>query len=679
MLIVGIFVLFPLASAGIFIEPLKEVYNYGDQLTAQTNLIPSSAVSGHYTVDLKCGTNLTLNIFNQFYNLQANVEHPVQVTTQLNNPLLNNLSSSCVLSASFNGETSTSNIFVMSKLIKLDLDIEFDEIGPGKSFQISGTAFKESGVPINGFVEVFINSLNLYKSATVSNGILNISILLPDDSKSGKHNVTVEAHDTTSSGTVLNKGSFGEIIIVTQVLKNVEISAIKETIEPGSDFVFKISTTDQAGDPIKREISIVVSKPNSLPFIKKLIKSNEEQKISFSLNESPGYWSVEASVDGISKRKLFYLSEIQKIQTSLINDTLFVTNIGNAPYEGPLEITIGSFVEVKQISLDVGESKKFKLEAPDGTYSISIAGGDEPQVLGSTFLTGNAIKIADLREDFIDTISNPVVWWLAVILFVLIIVLVQIKIRMQRRPPSAPFGRSSGEIPPKTVSSGKIFSESKPSMTVSEPSAVKSYNIPPSSQGISRPSITIPGTALFAQTQAGARERAVVLAVRVVSAGNTAIVSQTINGALSLAQESGAKIYIDGEYKMVLLSPKLTRNYDNEMTAINAAKRIESLFLEHNRLYQEKIIFGLAITDGDIISEVENGKFHFTSVGNVISSAKRAAQSAKMKILLSDSVRRKVISTVKTENSNVQGFWEILRIVNRGNNDEFIRRFRERN
>src|SRR3989344_3907268 len=175
MLIVGIFVLFPLASAGIFIEPLKEVYNYGDQLTAQTNLIPSSAVSGHYTVDLKCGTNLTLNIFNQFYNLQANVEHPVQVTTQLNNPLLNNLSSSCVLSASFNGETSTSNIFVMSKLIKLDLDIEFDEIVPGKSFQISGTAFKESGVPLNGFVEVFINSLNLYKSATVSNGILNIS------------------------------------------------------------------------------------------------------------------------------------------------------------------------------------------------------------------------------------------------------------------------------------------------------------------------------------------------------------------------------------------------------------------------------------------------------------------------------------------------------------------------
>jgi len=126
-------------------------------------------------------------------------------------------------------------------------------------------------------------------------------------------------------------------------------------------------------------------------------------------------------------------------------------------------------------------------------------------------------------------------------------------------------------------------------------------------------------------------------------------VTQTVNSALSLAQESGAKIYIDGDYKIVLLSPRLTKIYDNEITVINIARRMEQIFLEHNRLYKEQVLFGLGISDGEIISEIENGKFHFTSTGNVISSAKRIAQTAVMKLLLSDSVRRKVITVVKAE------------------------------
>ena len=667
------------ASAGIFIEPLKEIYNYGDQLTAQTNLIPSSAVSGHYTVDLKCGTNLTINIFNQFFNLQANVEQPVQITTQLLNPLLNNLSSSCNLRANFNGETATSSSFRLSRLIILDLSLDFDELAPGKSFSISGTAIKESGVPLNGFVEIFVTSLNLYKSGTVSGGIVNISSSLPTDAKSGKHNITLEVHDTTSAGAILSKGSFNDIIGITQVLKDVEISAVKENVEPGNEFIFQVTARDQAGDPIKKDVSILVSDPKGLPFIKKIIKSNEDQKILFSLNNTPGYWSVESSIDGAIKRKLFYVSEVQKLQTSLINDTLLVTNIGNAPYKGSLEVTIGSFVEVKQISLDVGESKKFKLEAPDGDYSISINEGKEEKVLGSTFLTGNAIKVSDLREDLIDTVSNPLIWWLAAILFVLIIVLVQVKIRLQHRPPSAPLGnKSSSELPSKKiVSSEKIFSENKPPMSVSEHFSNKISTASSSTlMGLSTPSRA---NNLFAETQSGAREHAVVVAVRVATEGRSPYITQTINSALSLAQETGAKIYIDGECKLAVLSPRLTRSHENEIAAVQVARRIESLFLEHNKLYQEKVMFGLAITDGDIISEFEKGKFHFTSVGNIISSAKRAAQSATMKLIISDSVKKKVTNVVKTSQSNVKDFWEISRVIDRGNNDDFIRRFRERN
>lgn len=658
-------------SAAIFVEPLNEVYNYGDQLSVQTNLISSAPASAHYIVDLVCGTNLTINIFNQFFNLPANVEQPVQVTTMLSNSILNNITSLCNLRASFNGETSYSNNFRISRLIELDLDLDFDELTPGGSFFVSGGAIKESGIPVNGFVEVFVNSLNLYKSATVSNGLLNLTIFVPENAKSGSHNLTVVVSDTSFSGLKLNEGSFGDLIKVSQTMRDIDFVMDKESIQPGSDFIFKIEAYDQAGDLMRRDVNLLVSDSKGIPFIRKLIKANEDQKISFYLNQTPGYWSLEASVDGLTKRKLFYLQEVYKIQTSLINDSLLVTNIGNADYEGPLEVTIGTFVEVKRLSLGSGESKKFKLEAPDGTYSISINDGSEPQVIGNTFLTGNAVRVADLREDLIDTVSNPIIWWLAAILFVLIIVLVQLKIRMQRRPP-APVSKPT-EIAVKRIPVDSSVPQ-RQSMSVSEPFNGRSSTL----LGISKPNPLMPASNVFAQSQSGARENAVVLVLR-VSNGVTANASQTVNGALSLAQESGAKIYIDGEYKIALFSPRITRTYDNEVTAIQAAKRMESLLLDHNKVYQDKLMFGLGITSGEIISEFENGKFHFTTVGNVISAAKRIAQSALMKILISDSVRRKVMSTVKTEQSNVQGVWEIVRVVDRSSNNDFIRRFQARN
>ena len=665
------------AGAGIFIEPLKEVYNYGDQLTVQTNLIPSSATAGHYVVDLKCGTNLTLNIFNQFYNLQSGIEQPVQVTTQLTSPLLNNLTSSCYLSANFGSDVASSGSFALSKVIIVELELEFDDLAPGKTISVSGSAIKESGVPINGFVELSVPSLNLYKSSTVSNGGVNISTAIPENAKSGRHNMTVEVHDTSSSGNVMNRGGFYDEFTVAQVLKDIEISAVDEEIEPGKEeFVFQIVTRDQAGDPIMRDINILVSDPKGLPFIKKIVKSNENQKIAFSLNNTPGYWGVEVTLDDVSKRKLFYVAEVQKLQTSLINDTLIVTNIGNSHYSGPLEITIGSFVEVKQISLDVGETKKFNLEAPEGTYSISVANAGKSQVLGSTFLTGNAIRVSDLREDLIDAVKNPMIWWLVAILFVLIVILVQVKLRFQRRPPSGPLRAGKNvELPVK-----KTSLENKPAMTVSEP--VEKQNWGGSSStlvGLTR-SMHPTANKIFADTQTGARERAVVIALRVSANTNSAYAGQTINSALSLAQETNAKVYIDGDFKIILFSPRLTQSHDNAMLAVQAAKRIESLLTEHNRLYQDKINFGIGVHEGDIISEIERGVFHFTSVGNVISATKRIAQSAAMRVLLTESIKLKVANTIKTEKSTASpGLWEVNRVVDRARSEEFLRRFTARN
>lgn len=702
--VLATFLAVSLCSAGVFIEPLQTVYNYGDFLDANTNVISTSSASGHYTVDLICGSNLTIAVFNQFITTQANVEKPFQVETQLLAPQLRNVSQACNLRASYNGDLFSSSSFKMSKKINVESDLEFDELKPGNSIILSGKAIKESNAPLNGFIEVFITSLNLYKSGTVSEGIFNLSLTLPKNVKSGVHNVIVSVYDADNTGKKLNLGIQSHDVKVLQVLDKVEIIAEKENIKPGEKFSFLIDARDQAGDSITGQVSVVISEPNGLPFIKKVIKYGENQKVPFSLNNTPGYWSVVATIGSETKRKLFYLAETPEIQTSLINDSLIVTNIGNAEYAGPLEITIGSHVEVKQLNLKVGETQKFTLRAPDGTYSISVLEKGESQSLGNTFLTGRIVEVADLKQDLVNTLTDPFIWSLIALLFVFIVIFVQIRVRMKNKPSvtsSTPESSalSGWEVKKSPVLESPIkkddMKDSRISSSVTSSLSWKPTNTPTKSGlrditavttkpvSFANPQITTPfqtpAVNPFAGSHQGIRERAIVLAVRVSNTTNSAYVSQTINSALSIAQETGAKIYIDGECKIILFSPRLTRIADNENLAINAAKRIESLFVEHNRLYNEKISFGLGISDGDIISEIENNKFHFTSAGNIISLGKRIAQVAMMKLLLSDSVRKKAINIVKTEKDGQTGFWEVKRIVDRSSSRDFVDSFVKRN
>lgn len=696
------------ASAGIFIEPLKEVYNQGEILSIKTNLVYPSSLSGHYIAELSCGLNTTIPIFNQFINLNANVEKHFEITTELTDNRIRNYTGNCLVKTNFNGEIVSSSSYRLSNLVELDTELAFDELKPGALISVSGTAFKESELPFNGYVELFIPTLNLYKSGTIQNGILNLSISLPLDAKSGKHNLSLKVHDSDYVGKDMNNGVQDYTLKVFQILKSIEIIAERENINPTEEFVFIIDARDQAGDPMPGQVSILVSEPNGLPFIKKVIKQGETQKIPFSLNNTPGYWTLEVNLGEVTKRKLFYLAEVPKIQTSLINDTLIVTNIGNALYEGPLEITIGSHVEIKQLKIAVGETEKFKIRAPEGTYSISILDEGETKPLGNTFLTGNAIKITDFKEDVLSTVSNPLIWWLVAILFVAIIVLVRIKAHLQNKPPTP----SSTTSNSKNLGSWRVKLPENDNESISkienkpiEPVNVKSLNpyssLRQNSDSLNKnytsnksnnhvPAINkikdgvkpalsyAPGANPFIGTHEGIRERAVAIAVKAVS-NNSPYVMQTINSTLSIAQETGAKIYVDGESKIVLFSPRLTKTKDNEILAVNTARRMEALFSEHNRLHNDKISFGIGINDGEIISETEKGKFQFTSTGNLISSCKRISQSAVMKLLLSDSVRRKVMNTIKTEQSGSTGLWEITRVVDRSSKANFISEFNKRN
>ena len=628
ILLIGLF-LAPFVSAEIFVGQLNDVYNIGDEIGAELTLVPSLP-SEDLLVNLNCG-NFSENIYNNYHPLGAGEEGSVSVQRRLSSSLLGNLTGTCYLLINYGTEIESTEAFSISKEINLELELEFDKYNPGSEIILQGSAEKESGTLVEGFLEISIDAIEISEVKSFSNGEFSISLIVPEDAKSGEHNMSIEVYELGSNGERTNEATLFEFVEVSPILTDLEIIFNSENILPGEDFVYFVNTYDQAGDIMNSDISLIVYEPGDFVFSKKLIKPDNEQKMKFALNSTQGYWKIEGSAGELTKTKLFYLEEIEEIQTSLINTTLIVNNIGNVRYVGPLEISIGSSVEVKQLDLDIGGTKKFNLYAPEGSYLIRINDGNNASVLGNTFLTGNAIRVSDSSGRLLQIVSKPSTWFLIVLFFISLFGLVQ--------------GR-------KYI----FWKRKKENVKTNEKEDNKNSG----------------------EVMHGKREKASVIVLKINSALDSKEASSVVKNSLKIAKEAGAKIYADGKYKIVLLSPTLTKKEDNESSAVKVAKRMEENLKEHNKKFKGHVFFGIGVNSGEIISESGNDGFKFASVGNVITSTKRIAQNSEGEVLLSEQIRRKVIETIKTEKIEGKDFWKIARITEREKHKDFLRKFLER-
>ncbi len=633
------------ASAEIFIGPVNPTYNYGDELNLQVNLIPNTASASHLIGDITCGS-VSSNIFNNYYNLAAGQEQQVNVGTLLVDLSLTEIIADCYVVMTYGLESESSDSFKLSKNLAIDANLDLQNYNPSSTAALTGTAVKESGSQVDGFVEASIISLNLYKSGSVIDGNINLNFQIPSNAKSGAHSVTIRVYDVDRSGKILNDGNIIKELNVASVLTELKISASSEKIEAGDELVYRVTAHDQAGYPLQRDISIVIYGPEDVIYGERTVKSDVKQRIQFATSDTPGYWKIKATLGGYEKTKLFYVKEVKKIQASLINKTLTVTNVGNVHYTGAIQISIGSNTEEKQLELEVGEAQKYNLYAPEGNYQISFTEGAAQEILGNTFLTGNAVKVVDVKEGLGAAVGSPVVQILAAVLLILIIVLFIFKRKGISR----------------TLTPQNSQSQSLQSLMSFQPRPVVQNNSP-----------IMPATSI----QQGTKENASAIVIR-AQALSVPQVNETINKALSEASATGAKIYVEGENKIILFSKLLTKQDNNEVTAVKTAQKIDEILNRHNRMYREKINYGIGVNGGEIISEIKDGHFKFATLGSLISGAKRIAFTLGGKVLMSDSMHRKVASTITTEKAGSGDTWVVTRVRDRSEYKEFLDRFNKK-
>ena len=255
----------------------------------------------------------------------------------------------------------------------------------------------------------------------MKNSFFYFDFAFPENAISGDYAAEIKVYDELT-GKKANQGYEKININIKQISKKIKIIA-GNNIVPGGNLSFTANLLDQADEKItNKSVKIKIYNSKDKLINETSTESRKENLLKLGINSANGYWKIIAEYEDIEEKKLFYVQEFEKADFTIEQDAITITNTGNIQYKKPITIKIGNKEEIRNIILDVGESIKLKLNAPDGNYNISVSDKNiEKQT--SSFLTGNAIGISELSR----TKNNTTRILMVAVIFILIVIFIIFK------------------------------------------------------------------------------------------------------------------------------------------------------------------------------------------------------------------------------------------------------------
>jgi hypothetical protein len=652
------------ASAEIMISQPKDTYNLEEQFNTTITLIPAVDAYDFMTSSIVCG-NSSVEIFKNLYKLNASEQKTIKMALELGNFLIGDMQGTCFVRANYAGEEKDGVTFDVSSAIKVDLSVAGIIFNPGDKVKVSGNAIKNNNQPLEGFAGIRVYGLNFSTLVPVKAGKYETEFTLGDSAPAGAYEIVIDAYEKNSAGEKTNEGSATNSFRISHVVRKIEIALNSQSVKPRDEMTYTILIYDQANSNVEGEASVTISSPDGSFASKKIARANEINSFKPESNTMPGYWIIDAMHNGFEAEKQVYVEELREVSFSLANKTLIVTNTGNVPYAGPIEVTIGDKKEVDDVSLGIGETTKFRLSAPNGEYQISALGGENSQALGTALLTGRAIGISG--EVSLSGLFSGVYLWIWIIIVAVLAAVVIYYYRKSRKFHSF---NSAYSTPAMTMTSS---STSQMPSSAAASSAISSGGF-----ALRRTSDVTNSASVLDE---GERQECSIITLKLKnlrvleSKGSEGLA--VIDRALTKAKGYGAKIYTSDAYRLIVFCPKITKEKDNSIRALSAAKDIADMLNEYNKVHAPKIEFGIGANLGEMIVEAKDGGFKFIPLGNVTNMAKRISESSDSSVLMSESVHTRTLSSAKGEKT-ASGFWKLNRIMNREKYSDFLNKFVDR-
>jgi len=664
ILLIGLILLMSFASADIIINKQpKEVYNLGDVVEVPVTIVATNSIDGRYLLgDLICN-GPTINFHKSGINLAREEQQKVNTFAILTKEEIGTITGKCKISFSLAGEDPVStNEFRISDKLKINLDIGETEFNPGTNFFFEGSAVKENGEGVEGFIEIEFSSIQITNQTSnettsttslvladaVSNGFFSVEIPLAKDMEAGIHPMKIIVYEKDSNGEITNQESISHSIRVLQLPTSLEIIIENQEVEPGTSLRTKAILHDQTGVGIESTAIITVKRKDNT-ILEQTEKSTDEfLELLVAYNEPPEEWKVVAVSSEFITESTFKIMEKKDVKVEIINNTLIVTNIGNVLYNDTILVKIGDDPTDLNVSLEVDEIKKYKLSAPEGEYKVEIVAEGESRITGNVFLTGKAIDVREASNAAIRLIRHPFVWVFITAILGFVAFIVFKKGYKRTFFGYMHLGNKDGT---------KSTPLKKNSLINSRNKAELSLSIKGDKQNASVVCLKIKNLKEIESTKSNAEEK--------------------LQEIVNLAEESKVATYENQDSIFFILAPIKTKTFHNEKVAIEIAQKIKEILTEHNKLAKQKIDFGISLNYGTIVAKQEPHSLKFMSMGTLITTARKIASLSDNEIFIGEKLKSKLESNIKTEKhtENNVDFYTIKEIKNRDEHKDFIKSF----
>ena len=624
----------------------KTTYNLGDNLEIKAGV---SSPGKQLSAELQC-SNKTQIIFLQYLINNTNIE----IVQPLTPELLNEMLGECEIALKYGDSEITSQNFIISKNIFLNIETKDQYFEPGKNIEIKGKAEKANGKPLEGFYEINFPETNFSRTGSVEQGTFQVNISLPEKIKAGNYIMNVSVYDKIGE-TRTNKGDSRLTIKVKQVPTEIDIALDNQNVKPGENISFRIMLFDQSGEKMQGDASYTLEDPDQTEIQKKLTEIEKTELFYPEKNLTPGYYKIKAYSSGLLKERQFYVEENEEASFKIVNGTLIIKNVGNVEYDKAIQVSIGGIVEIINHKFALAEEKRYEMVAPEGNYQVSVTDGQnslETQDLGLT--TGRAVGLREVEEGFLQ--KGKILAWAFIILVLGMFI----------------FVTSRRTLKGKFVLTDKLFR--KKTKEKKKGGVVKVT--PQTDTAVVKKDTRTAEHSLVLQ---GKKYETPIICLKIKNKlPNSAKLN--LENILKIVYDNKGTIYRAGEYIIPVFSPLTTSTFKNHIPAVKTAMEIQKKLEEHNKKFKDKIDYGIGVHTGDLVSQKQQNTLKFTGVGNTIPTAKRIADISDKELLLSQQIHEKTIAQVKTtptKKANMQ-LYTVKNIINREQNKAYIQEFLKR-
>lgn len=667
-LFVCMIILSTFSSANIILKEPEDLYNLGDKLYVSADGLIGSD-TGNLNFNLVCD-NFTVNLakvsaraFSQEGDSWG-IPYKYLTKEDLEIENISSIIGSCQVIATLGENMAATKMFLITNDVYLNGNLDKSEYKPGEGITVSANIVKANGDLFNGFIEGSANFSSFSKA--VEDGEVIEIFSVPDTAESGNYVLNLKAYDSTN-GETQNEGNLELFFKIKQVPTSILLGISSEEVLPGDKITIGPEIYDQSGKEMPGLITVEVANPNG-EIKTYTVESKQFLDIDLEKNATSGEWIVATYFGDLLEEKVFRVLELQEVSFEFNEDILTITNVGNTKYNKTIEVNIGEEKVELELNIDVGESRKFDLNAPQGEYDISVGDG-VVSASHSVLLTGKTISINDIKNGNIFK-SYTLVW----IFLIFVLGATAIILLRKYNKKTKTLGKE-GKVEAffkflKEKLKGRVPSKMKSGISNSLNFTNKSPEVHSFDESYSHEDKTLID---LTKKKMSSAESTLVLKGEKLSSAVVAISlknyeglndnsKRTINGLVEKVRDMKGLVDWKEDHMLVVFSPLVTKTYNNESLAVKAGLLIFEKLNEHNKRFNNKIEFNIGIHCGELIASKQGEKLKYTSIGNTVSLPRRISESDKEMLLVSEEIRKKLLRDLKVEKHKMIGEHQIYSV-----------------